>query len=52
MKKAEMAGDQDICPPPFSGLRISDIVKRKRIRSKAGWGEALSRKVREGLEAG
>ena len=26
---------------------ISDIVKRKRIRSKAGWGEACSRKVRE-----
>ena len=26
---------------------ISDIVKRKRIRSKAGWGEACSRKIRE-----
>src|ERR1700722_2556880 len=26
---------------------ISDIVKRKRIRSKAGWGETRSRKVRE-----
>src|SRR6202020_1170190 len=26
---------------------ISDIVKRKRIRSKAGWGEACSRRVRE-----
>ena len=26
---------------------ISDIVKRKRIRSKAGWGEACSRTVRE-----
>jgi hypothetical protein len=24
----------------LTGLRISDIVKRKRIRSKAGWGEA------------
>ena len=23
------------------GLSISDIVKRKRIRSRAGWGEAL-----------
>jgi hypothetical protein len=26
---------------------VSDIVKRKRIRSKAGWGETRSRKVRE-----
>ena len=26
---------------------ISDIVKRKRIRSKAGWGETCGRKIRE-----
>ena len=26
---------------------ISDIVKRKRIRSKAGWGETCSQKIRE-----
>jgi hypothetical protein len=25
---------------PISVLRLSDIVKRKRIRSRAGWGEA------------
>jgi hypothetical protein len=33
-------------------LSISDIVKRKRIRSRAGWGEASSRRAvrRAGLE--
>jgi len=39
IKKAETAGGEDLDPPPSAlGLRISDIVKRKRIRSKAGWG--------------
>jgi hypothetical protein len=42
-----MAGEQDSSPPSFLWPSISDIVKRKRIRSKAGWGEACSRKVRE-----
>ena len=43
-----MAGAQDSSPPLSpSGRSISDIVKRKRIRSKTGWGEARSRKVRE-----
>ena len=30
---------------------ISDIVKRKRIRSKAGWGEACGRTIREDRRA-
>ena len=50
MKKAERAGDEDLSSAVLYGLPISDIVKRKRIRSKAGWGEARQQ-VREGLEA-
>ena len=45
--EGRMAGEQDSSPPPFVRPSISDIVKRKRIRSKAGWGEACSRKIRE-----
>jgi len=38
--KAERAGDEDSVLRRSSRSSISDIVKRKRIRSKAGWGEA------------
>ena len=42
MKKAEWPAMRMsiLGPRAFVGLRISDIVKRKRIRSRAGWGEA------------
>ena len=50
MKKAERAGDEDLSSAVLYGLPISDIVKRKRIRSRAGWGEARQQ-VREDLEA-
>ena len=45
--EGRMAGEWDANPPSFLPASISDIVKRKRIRSKAGWGETCSRKVRE-----
>ena len=45
------AGMRDVCPlsRPSCGLSISDIVKRKRIRSRAGWGELAVEPGREVL---
>ena len=45
--EGRMAGDKDYILRRSFRSSISDIVKRKRIRSKAGWGEACSRKIRE-----
>ena len=49
--EGRMAGEQDSILSRSFRSSISDIVKRKRIRSKAGWGETCSRKVREDSEA-
>ena len=38
--EGRMAGDKDSVLRRSFRPSISDIVKRKRIRSKAGWGEA------------
>ena len=40
---------QTVLRRSFSGLSISDIVKRKRIRSRAGWARRCRRAVRFGL---
>ena len=45
--EGRLAGDKDYVLRRSFRSSISDIVKRKRIRSKAGWGEACSRKIRE-----
>ena len=49
--EGRMAGDKDHVLRRSFRSSISDIVKRKRIRSKAGWGEACSRTIREDLTA-
>ena len=38
--KEDKSGREETCPLVVRRLPISDIVKRKRIRSKAGWCEA------------
>ena len=38
--EGRMAGDKDYVLRRSFRSSISDIVKRKRIRSKTGWGEA------------